>query len=58
MLVVVPISAAPFAAALFGRLTDLGAGEELRAHEMARRWIWQPTPRRRPGERLYIRSQG
>ena len=40
------------------RLADLGAGEELRNHELARRWIWQPPPERAPGERKYLRSQG
>ncbi len=40
------------------RLADLGAGEELRAHEQGRRWVWQRPPARRPGERLYLRSQG
>jgi Type IV secretion-system coupling protein DNA-binding domain len=55
----------PFAlticAALYGRrlrLADLGAGEELRSFEQARRWAWQPRPVRRPGERVYLRSQG
>jgi hypothetical protein len=48
-------------AALCGRrlrLADLGAGEELRAFEQARRWIWQSRPVRREGERVYLRSQG
>jgi len=40
------------------RSSDLGAGEELRNHELARRWIWQPAPARRAGERLYLRSRG
>ena len=40
------------------RLVDLGAGEELRAHELARRWVWQRAPRRAAGERRYLRSQG
>ncbi|MGH2928151.1 MAG: TraM recognition domain-containing protein, partial [Solirubrobacteraceae bacterium] len=58
---VVPLSAAPVSGALAGRrwrLGDLGAGEELRDHELARRWVWQPAPRRAPGERVYLRSQG
>jgi len=40
------------------RMQDLGAGEDLRQHELARRWAWQPRPRRLPGERKYIASQG
>jgi hypothetical protein len=40
------------------RTGDLGAGEELRNHELARRWIWQPAPERTDGERFYLRSQG
>jgi hypothetical protein len=61
LLVLAPLAAAPGTGALLGRrwrLADLGAGEELRDYEMARRWIWQPAPRRGPGERVYIRSQG
>jgi hypothetical protein len=61
LLVAAPLAAAPIAGTLAGRrwrLADLGAGEELRDHELARRWAWQPAPRRRPGERVYIRSQG
>ena len=61
LLVAAPLAAAPIAGTLAGRrwrLADLGAGEELRKHELARRWAWQPPPRRRPGERVYIRSQG
>jgi hypothetical protein len=58
---VAPVSALAISAALYGRrqrLADLGAGEELRSHEQARRWIWQPRPPRLPGERVYLRSQG
>jgi hypothetical protein len=40
------------------RTTDLGAGEELRNHELSRRWIWQPAPTRHGGERVYLRGQG
>jgi len=61
LLVLAPLAAAPLTGALLGRrwrLTDLGAGEELREHELARRWAWQPAPKRRAGERVYIRSQG
>jgi len=58
LLVVAPFAAAPTAGALIGRrwrLSDLGAGDELREHEMRRRWIWQPPPKRHHGERVYIR---
>lgn len=57
----IPLSAGPVAGALAGRgwrLSDLGAGEELRQYEIERRWFWQPAPRSRPGERTYIGSQG
>jgi hypothetical protein len=40
------------------RLSDLGAGEELRAHEQARRWLWQPRIVRAGGERVHIVTQG
>ena len=40
------------------RMQDLGAGEDLRQHELARRWAWHPRPRRVPGERKFIASQG
>jgi hypothetical protein len=61
LLVMAPLSGLPISVALVGRrlrLSDMGAGGELRAHELARRWVWQTPPRRRPGERVYIRSQG
>jgi TraM recognition site of TraD and TraG len=61
LLILAPLAAAPATGAFLGRrwrLADLGAGEELREHELSRRWIWQPAPQRRAGERLYIRSQG
>ena len=35
-----------------------GSGEELRAHERARRWLWQPRPERTAGERVHIATQG
>ena len=60
-LIVLPLAAPWAAGATVGarwRSADLGAGEELRNHELARRWIWQPAPERRDGERLYLRSQG
>jgi hypothetical protein len=59
--VTAPVTSFCLSASLCGRrwrLADLGAGEELRAHERERRWIWQPAPARRPGERIYLRSQG
>jgi len=40
------------------RSRDLGAGEELRNHELSRRWIWQPASRLPNGDRRYLRSQG
>lgn len=40
------------------RLSDLGAGEELRRYELQRRWIGQPRQERRDGERVYIATQG
>jgi hypothetical protein len=61
VIVMAPVTSFCLSAALCGRrwrLADLGAGEELRAHERERRWIWQPAPARRPGERIYLRSQG
>jgi TraM recognition site of TraD and TraG/Type IV secretion-system coupling protein DNA-binding domain len=61
VLVLAPIAAPALAGAMSGRrwrLADLGAGEELRQHELSRRWVWQPAPGRRPGERRYIASQG
>ena len=61
LLVIVPLAAAPITGALVGRrwrLSDLGAGEELRRHELARRWVWQPKIKREVGERVWIRGQG
>ncbi|MHB1570607.1 MAG: TraM recognition domain-containing protein, partial [Solirubrobacteraceae bacterium] len=61
LLVLAPLTTGPAAGAAAGRrwrLSDLGAGDELRDHEMRRRWIWQPAPKRALGERVYIRSQG
>jgi hypothetical protein len=60
-IVVLPVVAPSVAGAIVGtrwRSGDLGAGEELRNHELARRWIWQPAPERSDGERSYLRSQG
>ena len=56
-----PVSSCLLAASGVGRrwrLSDLGAGEELRAHERARRWIWQPRRARAAGERVFITTQG
>jgi hypothetical protein len=61
VLVLAPVCAPALAGAVSGRrwrLADLGAGEELRQHELSRRWVWQPAPGRRRGERRYIASQG
>ena len=61
VIVLVPVSAPVFAGAGIGwrwRSADLGAGEELRNHELSRRWIWQPAPTRPAGERVYLRGQG
>ena len=47
LLVLAPLAAGPAAGALFARrwrLADLGAGEELRDHELSRRWFWQAGP--------------
>jgi TraM recognition site of TraD and TraG len=57
----VPVTSCAIAAAAVGRrwrLSDLGAGEELRTHERARRWLWQPPPTRAAGERVYLTTQG
>lgn len=61
LIVMVPITSFALAASAVGRrwrLSDLGAGEELRAHERARRWLWQPRPKRTAGERVHIATQG
>jgi hypothetical protein len=60
-LVVLPVVSPWLAGSVVGRrwrTGDLGAGEELRNHELARRWVWQPAPELDEGERLYMRSQG
>jgi hypothetical protein len=57
----VPVTSCAIAAAAVGRrwrLSDLGAGEELRTHERDRRWLWQPPPTRAAGERVYLTTQG
>ncbi len=61
LIVMAPITSFVLAASAVGRrwrLSDLGAGEELRAHERARRWLWQPRPERTAGERVHIATQG
>ncbi len=60
-LVVLPLASLWVAGAVVGakwRSRDLGAGEELRNHELSRRWIWQPAPGLPDGDRRYLRSQG
>ena len=60
-LVLLPIAAPWVAAASVGhrwRQSDLGAGEELRAHELSRRWLWEPRRRLPQGERRFLGSQG
>jgi hypothetical protein len=39
------------------RVHALGAGGELREHELSRRWVWQSAPARSPGERRFIGRQ-
>jgi hypothetical protein len=59
--VLAPLTSLLIAASATGRrwrLSDLGAGEELRAHEQARRWLWQPAIPRGAGERVHIVTQG
>jgi hypothetical protein len=61
LVVLAPLTSLLLAASGLGRrwrLSDLGAGEELRAHEQGRRWLWQPGPVRVAGERVHIVSQG
>jgi hypothetical protein len=61
LVVLVPVTSFTVAASAVGRrwrLSDLGAGEELRAHESVRRWLWRPRPVRVAGERVHIATQG
>jgi len=61
LIVIGPLLVFAASASLIGRrwrLSDLGAGEELRRYEQSRRWLWQPRPRRDTGERVYIATQG
>src|SRR5450755_913577 len=51
-LVLLPLASPWVAGAIVGarwRSSDLGAGEELRNHELGRRWIWQPAAEDRDG---------
>jgi len=60
LLVLAPIAAAAICAAMIGRrwrLSDLGAGEELRRYELDRRWVWQPARALSEGERRWIGPQ-
>jgi energy-coupling factor transporter ATP-binding protein EcfA2 len=36
----------------------LGGGGALRAHELSRRWVWQPAPQRAAGEHVRLGRQG
>jgi len=59
--VMVPLTGFTVAGSAIGRrwrLSDLGAGEELRTHEQHRRWLWQPAATRADGERIRIVTQG
>ena len=59
--VLAPLAILAASASLMGRrwrLSDLGAGEELRRYEQERRWIWQPAVQRRASERVWIATQG
>jgi len=59
--VMVPLTGFTVAGSAIGRrwrLSDLGAGEDLRTHEQHRRWIWQPAATRAEGERVRIVTQG
>ena len=61
VIVLLPAAAPGVAGAAAGRrwrMSDLGAGEELRNHELSRRWIWQPAPARPDQGRVYLRGQG
>jgi cell division septation protein DedD len=59
--VMVPLTSFAIAGSAIGRrwrLSDLGAGEELRAYERARRWVWQSPVVGVEGERVHIATQG
>jgi hypothetical protein len=61
LVVLVPLGAPLVTAAAVGRrwrLSDLGAGEELRRHELERRWLWQPARALPAGERRVDRTAG
>jgi energy-coupling factor transporter ATP-binding protein EcfA2 len=57
VIALVPIAAVTVTAGR-RRMHALGAGGDLRTHELERRWIWQPAPARTPGERLHLDRQG
>jgi hypothetical protein len=60
LVVLVPLASAIISATAIGRrwrLSDLGAGEELRRHELDRRWLWQPARALPNGERRWIGPQ-
>ncbi|HEY5198708.1 MAG TPA: type IV secretory system conjugative DNA transfer family protein [Solirubrobacteraceae bacterium] len=61
LIALLPLTSCVVAAALAGRrwrLSDLGAGDELRQFELSRRWLWQPATPRAAGERVRIATQG
>ena len=49
--------AAATSTAVRARQHALNAGGLLRAHELSRRWVWQPAPARKTGERVYLGKQ-
>ena len=60
LLILIPLCAPWLVAAAVGRrwrLSDLGAGEELRRYELERRWLWQPPVKLPAGERRWIGPQ-
>ena len=50
-------SASMLTTAMRRRHQALGGGGALRAHELARRWFWQPGPARVAGERVRVGAQ-
>ncbi|MGA2924580.1 MAG: type IV secretion system DNA-binding domain-containing protein [Solirubrobacteraceae bacterium] len=62
MVALAPVTAFAATGSLVGRrarLADLGAGDDLRQHELARRWLWQPSAAdRHPGQRTHIGASG
>ena len=60
LVILIPLCAPWLVAAAIGRrwrLSDLGAGEELRRYELDRRWLWQPPVKLPAGERRWIGPQ-